>query len=169
MLLLIFYVKQERYAIDASKVHELMPLVKLNKIPNAPDYVAGAFNFAGNPTPVLDLNYFTCGVTSQRLLSSRIILIKYPDKDGTERLIGLLAERVTQTMKCSEDQFKNLGIQFDTLPFLGNIATDEDGMIQFVNLDKLMSDSIRDLLYAQPQTEINTATTHGASVDISIA
>jgi len=56
MLFLTFQLGAERYALDASRVVEVLPLVELRKIPNAPHGVAGIFNYRGQPVPVADLS-----------------------------------------------------------------------------------------------------------------
>jgi chemotaxis-related protein WspB len=43
MLMLLFYVSNDLYAIESSHVVEVIPRVALRKVHHVPDYVAGLF------------------------------------------------------------------------------------------------------------------------------
>src|SRR5438105_11295634 len=77
MLLLTFKIGSDRYALPASQMIEVVPLVSLKKIPQAPPGVAGIFNYHGQPVPVIDLSELTIGIPAQARVSTRIILINY--------------------------------------------------------------------------------------------
>ena len=51
MLFLLFQMGKDRYALDASRVVEVMPVSALKQIPQAPKGVAGLFNYRGRPVP----------------------------------------------------------------------------------------------------------------------
>lgn len=55
MLLLSFYIGDEKYAILAKDIIEILPLVELKKIPKAPDFILGLIDYRGTPSPVIDL------------------------------------------------------------------------------------------------------------------
>jgi len=48
MLFLQFQLGKDRYALDASVVVEVLPLLGIKRIPHAPDAVVGAFNYRGS-------------------------------------------------------------------------------------------------------------------------
>ena len=61
MLLLLFQVGGDRYALDARRVVEVIPLVKMQRIPRAPKGVAGLFNYRGRPVAAVDLSELMLG------------------------------------------------------------------------------------------------------------
>jgi chemotaxis-related protein WspB len=61
MLFLLFQLGSERYALDASRVVEVVPLLCLQRLPQAPPGVAGVFNYRGQPVPAVDLSQLTMG------------------------------------------------------------------------------------------------------------
>ena len=61
MLFLQFQIGSDRYALEASRVVEVIPLLGLKKIPHAPRGVAGMFNYRGEVVPALDLTALTSG------------------------------------------------------------------------------------------------------------
>ena len=149
MLLLLFYAGEEQYAIESKRVVEVVPLVAVKKLHHAPEYVAGLFNYRGQIVPVIDLCLLIQGTPCRRHLSTRIIMVNYLGSNTANssspqhqlHLLGLMAERVTETLNKAESDFVTPGIAVDTAPYLGEIVTDEKGMIQFVRIDKLLPES----------------------------
>ena len=45
MLFLLFQLGQDRYALDTGRVAEVLPLVAITPIPQAPPELAGLFNY----------------------------------------------------------------------------------------------------------------------------
>jgi chemotaxis-related protein WspB len=150
MLFLLFQLGKDRYALDVGQVAEVLPLVSLKQIPQAPPAVVGVFDFHGEPVPVIDLSQTALGRPAQHRLSTRIILAHYPDGNGEKRLLGLLAEKVTETLRRDPSDFVAAGVDNDDAPYLGPVATDARGMIQWVEVDQLLTPTVRDLLFKQP-------------------
>lgn len=150
MLFLLFQLGKDRYALDVGQVAEVLPLVSLKRIPQAPPAVAGVFDFRGEPVPVVDLSQMALGRPAHRRLSTRIILAHYPDAHGVQRLLGLIAERVTETMRRDPSDFVTSGVDLDAAPYLGPVASDARGLIQRVAADQLLTSAVRDLLFKQP-------------------
>jgi chemotaxis-related protein WspB len=150
MLFLSFQLSQDRYVLDVSQVAEVVPLVSLKHIPQSPPAVAGVFDFHGDPVPVIDLSQMALGRPAQRRLSTRIILTHYTDDHGDKRLLGLIAEKVVETMRREASDFVASGIDNDTASYLGPVATDAHGLIQWVDVDHMLTSEVRDLLFKQP-------------------
>ncbi len=53
--LVCFRLGDEQYALDMARVHEVLRLVPITRVPQMPDFVLGAVNVRGNIIPVLDL------------------------------------------------------------------------------------------------------------------
>lgn len=149
MLLLIFYVGKERYGIDSTKVIEVVPSVSFKSVPHAPSYVAGLLSYRGTIVPVVDLSALIGGTPSKPLLSTRVILVEYAGANGGEHILGLLAERVTETLKCKEEDFRPPGIVTFEGPYLGDLFVDEEGMIQRIVVDAVLPDELRKSLFTE--------------------
>jgi chemotaxis-related protein WspB len=153
MLMLLFYVGPDRYALNCSHVVEVIPLVELRKLYHAPEYMAGLFNYRGSIVPVLDLCHLIQGSGSRHCLSTRIILVNYPPTHQNSRLLGLMAERVTDTVDVLKSQFKDQGIHLDNAAYLGQIIMDERGTIQELRLESLISEQAQPFLLPMGETE----------------
>jgi chemotaxis-related protein WspB len=149
MLFLVFRLGNDRYAIEAAQVVEVLPLVNAKVIPRAPTAVAGIFNYHGAPVPLIDLAGLALGTSSRRWMSTRIILVTYRDDSDQARLIGLLAEQATETLRRPDVDFTAAGVTPAGSPYLGPVITDGSGIVQRIDITKLLSESVREQLYQQ--------------------
>ena len=147
MLFLLFELGRDRYALDALQVAEVLPLLALKEMPLAPPGVAGLLNYHGAPVPVVDLSALALGRPAARRLSTRIILLHYPDAEGSRRLLGVVAEKATHTLRREASQFEAAGIDSADAPYLGPVSADERGLVQWIQVDKLLSPAVRDALF----------------------
>src|SRR6187551_1705243 len=99
MLFLLFELGADRYALDVDRVLEVLPLVRIKTIPRSSPGVAGIFNYRGAPVPAIDLSALLTGRPAPVLLSTRLILVRYPDSRGIDRTLGLVAERATEMLR----------------------------------------------------------------------
>lgn len=143
MLMLLFYVADERYALECKRVVEVVPMVALKKLSSAPEYIAGLFNYRGRIVPVIDLRNLIQGDRCTRNLSTRIILVNYLDREQTQHVLGLMAERVTETLDKKESEFVDSGINVSAARYLGKLIRDEQGMIQCLQVEYLLPESQR--------------------------
>lgn len=149
MLFILFHLGPDCYALDAAQVAEVLPLVQVKKIPRVPAGVAGVITYRGKPVPVLDLSELALGRPARARLSTRLLLMHYSAADGTPRLLGLIAEKATETLRRAPEDFVASGVKSDGAPYLGPVAHDARGLIQWVQVDKLLPASVRELLFKQ--------------------
>lgn len=153
MLFLVFELARDRYVLDVSQIAEVLPLVAIKQIPLAPPAVAGVLNYRGAPVPVIDLSQLTLGRPAVRRLSTRIVLIHYPDARGGTQLLGLIAEKATQTVRREETDFVASGLSSEGASYLGAVAPDAHGITQRLDAETLLPASVRDMLFRQPKAE----------------
>lgn len=158
MLMLLFYVGDDRYALDSRRVVEVVPTVALKKLHSAPPYIPGLFNYRGHLVPVIDLCHMIQGTPARPYLSTRIVLVNCQLPDTSEGnsdnlhsplILGLMAERVTETLSKPETEFVSPGIKIDSTPYLGEMIADDRGMIQFVRVEHLLPESHKNELLPQ--------------------
>jgi chemotaxis-related protein WspB len=149
MLFLLFQLGKDHYALDAGQVAEVLPLVHIKRIPQTPRGVAGAVNYRGAPVPVIDLSELMLGRPAQKCLSTRVILVHYPDESGEKHLLGLIAERTIETLRRDPADFVASGVTNDGALYLGPMATDARGLIQWIEVHKLLPASVREVLFRQ--------------------
>ena len=150
MMFILFSIGNDRYALDTSHIVEVVPRIELWQIPKAPLYVAGLFRYRGRLVPVLDLCQLMQSQPCPVRLSTRILLVHYPGEDGLSQILGLMVERVTDTLTSHDVSFAPAGIAADDAPYLGEVATDEHGMIHRLHVEFLLPAPMRAALLSQP-------------------
>jgi len=151
MLFLLFQLGQDRYALEASRVVEVVPLLALKHLPQAPKGVAGIFDYRGRPVPAVDLSALTLGQPARERLSTRIIIVNYPDEGGTNHLLGLIAERATEMVRKEVKDFADSDVRLGTAPYLGPIFADSQGAIQWIYEQRVLPEPVRQLLFSEPE------------------
>lgn len=149
MLFLVFQLDAERYALDTATVTAVLPRVELRRLPQAHAAVAGVFDYRGEVVPVIDL----CALALQRpardAMSTRIVLADYLDRSGGARRLGLLAERVVDTVRLPEEAFAPSGVDQPQARYLGPVARDAHGLLQRIGVRELLPEAVHDLLFVQ--------------------
>lgn len=138
MLLLVFYLGEEKYLLKHDNIREISPMVVLKKMPQMPDYFAGFFNYRGQVVPVIDLCQFIQGYPCQMRLSTRIMLIDYVQADQSTTILGLMAERLTEAVRKPETALISSGPTLPKSPYLEGFFLERDKMIPCLNLNILL-------------------------------
>ncbi|MCX2896922.1 chemotaxis protein CheW [Pseudomonas mandelii] len=150
-LFLVFRIGDERYAVQAIEVAEVLPRVPLKPIAKAPDWVAGVFAYRGAVVPVIDLSALTFGQPAQARTSTRLVLVNYrADETAPTQLLGLILEQATDTLRCHPSEFQPYGLDNRQAPYLGPVREDAQGLLQWVRVADLLDDSVRALLFPSP-------------------
>lgn len=153
MLFLMFQLGQDRYVLDTAQVEAVLPLLAVKQLPAAPAGVAGAISYHGTPVPLIDLPLLALGRPAAPVLSTRIILLRHPTGRDEHRLLGLIAERAIETVARDPADFKATGVEAGTPPYLGPVAADEAGLVQWIRPEALLPPEIRDILFRQLAAE----------------
>jgi chemotaxis-related protein WspB len=149
MLFLICQLGGERYALEVSRIVEVVPLLALKRLPRAPNGVAGVFNYRGQPVPAIDLSALTVGEPAAERLSTRIVVVKYPGVGGRNHLLGLIAEYATELLRKEPQDFVDSGVKIGAAPYLGPVLMDGGGRtIQWLFEQRLLSKPVENLLFS---------------------
>lgn len=150
MLFLLFNLGDDRYALDVRQIVEVLPVLQLKCIPGAPPGVAGLLDYHGAPVPVIDLRDLTLGCSARSRISTRIVLVQYPCSGDGSQILGLIAERASEILRCENGAFTAAGVKSPEAPYLGPVIPHADSLVQRVEIAGLLPDSLRDLLF-EPQ------------------
>jgi len=151
MLFVVLTVGDAKYALDARQVIEVVPLVTLRACVGAPASIAGLANYRGTSVPILDLGRLLGGAPCVLYLSTRIILLSHAGAHGVSRVIGLLAETVTNTVVREEADFCQQNLDAPETSCLGKLAVCGTGFIQRIEVSRLVPKALERLLFAEPE------------------
>ncbi|WP_338526072.1 chemotaxis protein CheW [Pseudomonas batumici] len=147
-LFLVFRIKGERYALEAVEVAEVLPRLQLKPIAQAPAWVAGVLAHRGAMVPVIDVSAMTFGEPAAARTSTRLVLVHYrPVDEAPGRLLGLILEQATDTLRCNPADFQPYGLDNREAPYLGPVREDAQGLLQRIRVDDLLGAEVRALLF----------------------
>ncbi|MGZ5201049.1 MAG: chemotaxis protein CheW [Telluria sp.] len=148
MKVMVFHIGRERYGLPLAAVWRVVPVAQLTQLPHAPNYIAGLLDLHGEPVPVVDLSRLA-GMTSDAVrYDTRILLVDYRTPGGALHKLGLKAERVSGIANIDDGCLGPSGVA--AAPFLGAVASTEEGILQVVDLDALLPAEVRAVLF-QPE------------------
>jgi chemotaxis-related protein WspB len=150
-LFLQFQIGDDGYVLEAAQVTRVLPLVAIRRIPHAPTGVAGAINYRRTAVPVVDSSQIVLGRPASGHLSTRIILLPIRI-GGQERLLGVLAEKVTQTTRRDAAEFGSTGVTTDGARYLGPVAGDGNRLLQWINVQQLLPAEVSAALFRNLET-----------------
>jgi chemotaxis-related protein WspB len=139
MLMLLFSVGNNLYAIPSTHIVEVIPRIPYREVFQVPQYLAGVFNYRGTIVPIIDLCQVIHGTPSKMRLNTRIIIISAPQSEGHQQCMGLIAERVIETTDKNATDIKITDIVDHNAQYLKGMVIDSKGMIQLVNLEYLFN------------------------------
>ena len=148
-LLLTFQIGEEHYAARVDQVIEIVPLVKLKPMPLAEAWVAGVFDYRGVATPTIDLCQIFENRKARHSMSTRILVVSYPTGPNNCKPLGLIAERVIETVRLSPEAFQDAGVDVPSAPFLGGVYHHTRGLLQLVDVTRLLPPQVADHLFRQ--------------------
>ena len=146
LLCLRFQIADSQLAIESRYIIEILPLIVITKVLRAPPGLAGTINYHGEFLPVIDLSELVFERPSPARLSTRIIVAQFHEDDNTLRRLGLVVGNATETMRCEPTDFVSPGIVPADAPYLGPIVVGPSGLVQRIELNRVLPRSLRDAL-----------------------
>lgn len=150
MLVLIFEVADERYAVPARSVLEVVPRPETRGVPGAPPWVLGLFAREGAFVPVIDLVRLISFAPCPRGASSRVAIISR-SRGSAVRSLGLLAPGMTRVVELGESA--GHGLHVAGQEFLGTILRSGALDAQLVDVDRLLPPAVDALLFGAAASE----------------
>ncbi len=95
MLMLLFQIGDERWAIAASEVKAVIPLVNLQ--PHSQPMIAGLLNYHGEILPAVDVSALIARKAAPQMLSTRAVIV-----ENIGQRLALVVERAGETAWLSE-------------------------------------------------------------------
>jgi chemotaxis-related protein WspB len=149
MLFLLFQIANDLYALDTREIVEVLPMVNVKEIPQAPRSVSGLFDYHGTTVPLVDLSELAHGTPSRPMMTTRIVLLRYPDSSGAGQLLGWLVEKARATLRRAEEDFADSNVEGAW--FLGGVTREGDSLIQRISVPNLLPGQLREQLFQSPR------------------
>ncbi len=94
---LTYKLGDEVFALDISKVREVLDFTTVTKVPRTPEFMRGVINLRGSVVPVVDLR-LKFGMTKTEKSVNTCVIIVEVSVDGEGTVLGCLADSVQEVL-----------------------------------------------------------------------
>ncbi|MCI4399426.1 MAG: purine-binding chemotaxis protein CheW [Campylobacteraceae bacterium] len=146
---LTYFLGEEEYGVDISKVREIIAMMKITSVPRTPKYVAGVINLRGAIIPVIDTRLRFEMPPLEYTEQTAIIIIEI-----NKVSIGFVVDKVEEVLTIDEANISEppkFGTNINT-DFIKNIARAGEMVIMILDLEKLFEAEELSMLDAMSKT-----------------
>jgi purine-binding chemotaxis protein CheW len=137
---LTFKLSDEVFAIDISKVREVLDFTTVTKVPRTPEFMRGVINLRGSVVPVVDLRS-KFGMTKTEKTVNTCIIITEVTVDSETTILGALADSVQEVMDLESNQIEpapKIGLRLKT-EFIKGMGKQNENFIILLDIDRVFS------------------------------
>jgi purine-binding chemotaxis protein CheW len=135
--LVSFYLEGEEFALEILKVQEIIRMVDLTRVPNAPEFVEGVINLRGKVIPVIGLRRRFGMGPKEHDKQTRIVVV---ETRGT--VIGFVVDSVSEVLRIPADTVEApprlAKSEREYVTGVGKLA---NRLLLLLDVDRLLSDA----------------------------
>jgi len=154
---LSFTLAEETFALDITRVREVLEYTEITKIPRMPAFMCGVINLRGGVVPVVDMR-LKLGMQEAEKTINTCIIITEVKVDEMNVVIGAMADSVSEVFDLDHEQVEptpSIGTQVRA-DFLKGMGKHEGRFVLLLDIDKSFSSA-----------ELATIRESGAEIDLS--
>ena len=137
---LTFKLDNEVFAIDISKVREVLDFTSITRVPRMPEFMRGVINLRGSVVPVVDLR-LTFGMSqTERTVNTCVIIVEMTVDEETA-VIGALADSVQEVLDLGLEHIEpapKIGTRLNT-EFIKGMGRQNDQFVIILDIDKVLT------------------------------
>lgn len=138
--ILTFGMGGEAFAISAIIVSEILDMVPVTIVPNAPPFAPGLINVRGKVVPLVDLRVRLGMPCAGHTIDTRIVVIE-SEVDGESTIIGILAEKVFEVAEIdltTIEQTPKVGMRWRA-EYIQGIGRRGDDFLIVLDIDRILA------------------------------
>jgi purine-binding chemotaxis protein CheW len=139
---LTFKLEDEVFALDITKVREVLDFTTVTKVPRTPEFMRGVINLRGSVVPVVDLR-LKFGMSKTENTVNTCIIITEVTVDDETTVLGALADSVQEVIDLEADKIEpapKIGTRLNT-EFIKGMGKHNERFIILLDIDKVFSTS----------------------------
>ncbi len=137
---LTFNLDDEVFALDISKVREVLEYNTVTKVPQTPEFMLGVINLRGNVVPVIDMR-LKFGMSGTAKTVNTCIIIVEIKVEGESTVLGAMADSVQEVFELEAGQIEpppKIGTRLST-DFIRGMGKRDGEFIIILDIDKVFS------------------------------
>ncbi len=153
---LTFRLDEGVFALDISKVREVLDFSTITKVPRTPEFMRGVINLRGRVVPVVDLRLKFGMNTTENTVNTCIIIVEV-NVDGDTIVLGALADSVQEVIELGSENIEpapKIGTRLRT-EFIKGMGQQNERFIIILDIDKVFSlHELAQVQAGQAETEV---------------
>lgn len=101
---LSFKLENETFAVTVERVHEILEIPTVTKVPKSPDFMTGVINLRGNVLPVIDTR-IKFGLAKTDFTIDSCIIVLSIMMENEQITIGALVDSVQEVLELSSEKY----------------------------------------------------------------
>jgi purine-binding chemotaxis protein CheW len=137
---LTFKLDDEVFALDISKIREVLDFTSITRVPRTPAFMRGVINLRGSVVPVVDLR-LKFGMAKTEKTVNTCIIITEVTVDNATTVVGALADSVQEVLDLRPDHIEpapKIGTRLNTM-FIKGMGKRDNEFIIILDIDKVFS------------------------------
>jgi purine-binding chemotaxis protein CheW len=137
---LTFRLDDEIFALDITKVREVLDFTTVTKVPRTPDFMSGVINLRGSVVPVVDMR-LKFGMKATEKTVNTCIIITEVTVDQETVVLGALADSVQEVLDLDAASIApppKIGTKLKT-EFIKGMGRQNDRFIIILDIDRVFS------------------------------
>jgi purine-binding chemotaxis protein CheW len=138
---LTFKLGEEIFALEVSKVREIMDYCNVTKVPKTPDFMRGVINLRGSVVPLVDLRLKFGLPPTEKTVNTCIIVVEVTLNDEAT-VLGALCDSVQEVFDLEPDQIEpapHIGTHLKS-EFIKGMGKRNGNFIILLDIDKGFSE-----------------------------
>jgi len=135
---LTFKLADEVFALDVSKVREILEYTSVTKVPRTPEFMRGVINLRGSVVPVMDLRLKFGMAATEQTINTCIIVVEV-EMEGEILLLGALADSVQEVNEMEPEQIEaapHIGTHLNT-DFIKGMGKHDGTFVMILDIDRV--------------------------------
>src|SRR5438067_10891301 len=134
--LVVFQLGAELYGVEISRVHEIIRLQAVTRVPRTPPFVEGIINLRGKVIPVVDLRRRFGLPTAEHTRASRIVVVEIGDQ-----VVGLIVDAVSEVLRIAGATVEPPSpiVAGPESEYLHGIAKLPERLVMLLDLDRVLA------------------------------
>lgn len=132
---LTFFLADEEYGVEILKVHEIIGMLPITRVPRTPTFVRGVINLRGKVIPIIDLRE-RFGMSTEGAQESCIIVVQV---FGIQ--LGVVVDKVSEVLSIVDSDIEptpSFGVDVSTEYLLG-LAKGEGRVRLLLDIDRVLT------------------------------
>ena len=153
---LSFNLDDEVFALDISKVREVLEYTTVTKVPQTPDFMLGVINLRGHVVPVIDMR-LKFGMTQTEKTVNTCVIIVEVNVGGESTVLGAMADSVQEVFELEANDIEpapKIGTRLNT-DFIKGMGKRDDEFIIILDIDSVFTSA--DLALVQEAGKITAS------------